>query len=93
MQPHVPQDQSVQVADLPLTSRPSETNVPPLATQTSAIPGAVSSSGSLQQMAEQVEQLTVQYGQDPFKLSNALSELRAKYLAEQYHIVPSSVEG
>ena len=36
--------------------------------------------------AVRAEQLAVQYGSDPYKLSAALAQLKTAFLAEQYHI-------
>lgn|GEM_PF-1516376 len=36
--------------------------------------------------ASQARQLATQYANDPFRLSEALGQLKAAYLSEQYHI-------
>ena len=36
--------------------------------------------------AAQAKQLAAQYANDPYKLSEALGQLKAAYLSEQYHI-------
>jgi hypothetical protein len=43
-------------------------------------------------VAAQAKQLTLQYAGDPYKLSEALSQLKSAYLAEQYHITANQVE-
>ena len=40
----------------------------------------------------QAKQLSAQYGNDPYRLSEAMSQLKATYLAEQYHVVPNQVD-
>ena len=39
--------------------------------------------------AMRVEQLISQYGNDPYKLSVGLSEVKSAYLTEQFHITPN----
>lgn len=43
-------------------------------------------------VAAQAKQLTLQYAGDPYKLSEALNQLKAAYLAEQYHVTTNQAE-
>lgn len=48
--------------------------------------------GSKEQAVQQAKQLVIQYRTTPFQLAGALQQLKSGYLAEQYHIAPSSGE-
>lgn len=45
-----------------------------------------------QKVDEQVKALVAQYQQDPYKLCEALVQLKASYLAENFNIIPSAAE-
>jgi hypothetical protein len=42
--------------------------------------------------AAQAKQLISQYGGDPYRLSESLNQLKAAYLADQFHITPNQAE-
>lgn len=43
--------------------------------------------------AEQAKRLVSQYGNDPYRLSEALGRLKATFQADQFHIVPKQTDG
>jgi hypothetical protein len=52
----------------------------------------VASEDAAARAAAQARQLISQYGGDPYKLSEALNQLKAVYLADQYHVTPNQAE-
>jgi hypothetical protein len=40
----------------------------------------------------QAKQLALQYANDPYLFSEAMGQLKAAYLADQYHIAPSQAD-
>lgn len=73
---------------LPQTSQAAPAPIPPQPPQVPAGPKALA-----EHVPEQAKQLVEQYRQDPFRMSNALNQLKASYLAEHYHVTPNTVEG
>ena len=66
-----------------------------------AQPGTPSTNPALRQVGTddrvahniaQAKQLVLRYGNDPFKLSEALNQLKVAYLAEQYNITVNQAE-
>jgi hypothetical protein len=97
MDPNLPQNQPAGLAGLPPAANPLQGNGQspiPAAPMAPSAPGAVpvASPGAGQPISEQAKQLLQQYGRDPFKLSSAFGELKQQHLAEQYQIVPNSIE-
>jgi hypothetical protein len=50
------------------------------------------SSGVEQRVAEHARHLVRQYGNDPYKLSEALGQLKAKFQAEQFRVVSNQTD-
>jgi hypothetical protein len=66
---------------------------PPAADQAAASPQpAAGNPDALQRASVQARQLVERHLQQPHELSEALAELKARYLAEQFHINPNAVE-
>jgi hypothetical protein len=76
----------------------SSTSLPPVAAQPQQAPSnsaplhpssSSPSAGAAEHYALQARQLIVQYANDPYRLCEALIQLKAAYLSEQYHITTS----
>jgi len=87
MFPDVPQNQPGTSANLPMIPQQTQPTV-----SGQALPPTAGTSASVTQVGLQAKQLVAQYGNDPFRLSAALEQLKSNYLAEQYHIIPNSAE-
>jgi hypothetical protein len=77
----------------PQNSPSVPTSLPPVAAdqqQFKPAPAPTSPAGPSLSVSEhyavQAKQALVQYAGDPYRLSEALSQLKAAYLSEQYHI-------
>jgi len=62
------------------------------AIQPSMAPQPISAGDVTIRSVAQAKQLAQQYINDPYRLSEAMSQLKAAYQANQYHIVPNQVE-
>lgn len=86
MFPNNPQNHLDNPASLPPVSssdQPQQQSVQP----NHAIPAqAGSNSAAIAHYAAQTKELVEQYGNDPYKLSVALSQLKSAYFSEQFHI-------
>jgi hypothetical protein len=66
---------------------------PPLPSMAGTGQGAPAAHANAQEsVAAQAEQLVLQYQNNPFQLSAALAQLKAKYIAQHYHISPNSAD-
>ncbi len=83
MLPETPQTQPVNPAPLPGDSGQSS--------QTPAIPDSASQSLS-EQVSVRAKELIAQHVQDPYGLSEALQQLKTRYLADHYHITHNPVD-
>jgi hypothetical protein len=89
MFPDKPQNHLGQPVSLPTVDTPSQPTNLLVSPDT---PQAVPPGDAILHAALQAKQLAAQYANDPFRLSEALGELRAKYLVEQYQITSSRAE-
>lgn len=87
MPPNKSQNQTDVPVSLPLVSsggQPQQQSVQPNQTNPVVLEG--NNVATLAHYATQTKQLVEQYGNDPYKLSVALSQLKSAYLSEQFHI-------
>lgn len=85
----------------PYQSQPGEpVSLPPVPAMGQPLPAVPPASQPVQpqtidavaRVAAEARGLTVQYANDPYKLSEALSQLKNTYLADQYHITTNQAE-
>ena len=77
--------------------QPAQAAMPGLTSAQPLIPshveGASASVDLAERVSEQARALVDQYQQDPYRLSGALQQLKAKYLADQFQITTKTTEG
>lgn len=84
--PHPTEPASLPAVSPASQQQPASAIQPSPATQ--SIPAGDVTIGSV----AQAKQLAQQYINDPYRLSEAISQLKASYQANQYHITPNQVE-
>jgi len=98
MHPNTPQQQPHGAVNLPQVQSQVPSPVAPSPAQAMQPPTAPAPAGPLgsaltpEQVTLQAKQLVTQYQNDPMKLSIAFAQLKAAYLASQYHVILNSVE-
>jgi hypothetical protein len=74
---------------IPASSAPMSIGSEPGKQSQSSIQSSLAANGHY---AMQVEQLIEQCGNDPYKLSVGLSQIKSAYLTEQFHITPNQAD-
>jgi hypothetical protein len=74
---------------VPVTSQQQPTGAVP---SQPAVPSPMPVGDATARSVAQAKQLALQYANDPYLFSEALSQLKTTYLADQYHIVPSQAD-
>jgi hypothetical protein len=92
MPPNDYQDHSSSAANLPAMSPTRPQPAPPVNVSVGQGKQPVGLNDVTSRVVVQTKQLIQQYGNDPYKLSEALGQLKAAYWAEQYHIMPNQAE-